>query len=176
MRFFFYGTLLDPDVRALVLPHCAARLDLQPATLRGWARVQARHGTFPVVRRTPRGCVEGLLVEGLDRGGLCRMAHFEGNGYTVGPLPVLAEGRGAVRANVFLPEHRAFCLTRGWSLLDWQRRHKRYFLPHVRRWMQEFGASGPWSGDLSWHARRRIIAIAAEGGKEWPADSLRLAA
>ncbi|MEX0760800.1 MAG: gamma-glutamylcyclotransferase family protein [Tistlia sp.] len=161
MRFFFYGTLLDPDVRWLVLPHCFERLALRPAALTGWRRVQARHGCFPVVRRQPGGRVAGLLVEGIDRAGLHRMAHFEGDGYTVGRIAVAAGDR-SFESHLFLPERPALCLAAGWSLEAWQRRHKRRFLPRVRRWMGEFGAAGPWSADLSWHARRRLAAIARE--------------
>lgn len=180
MRFFFYGTLLDPDVRRLVLAQCARELRCRPAALGGWTRVQASHGCFPVVRRRPGGRVPGLLVEGVDLPGLYRMAHFEGDGYTLGRVAVAVPGTapgGSVRleCHVFLPERRGLCLSGGWSLADWQRREKRRFLPRVHRWMSEFGATGPWSADLSWHARRRIAAAAARSGAP-VASTLRLAA
>ncbi|SME87952.1 Gamma-glutamyl cyclotransferase, AIG2-like [Tistlia consotensis] len=175
MRFFFYGTLLDADVRRLVLSESHARLELAPATLSGWVRTPARHGSFPVVRRHPGGRVRGLLAEGIDLAGLHRMAHFEGDGYTVGRQAVAAGG-GLVEAHVFLPERRGLCLAGDWTLHDWQRRHKRRFLPRVERWMSEFGAAGPWSGDLSWHARRRIAGIARQAGDLPPGAWLRLAA
>lgn len=164
MRFFFYGTLLDADVRRLVLPDSHDRLELVPASLTGWLRTPARHGSFPVVRRHPGGCIRGLLVEGIDLAGLYRMAHFEGDGYTVGRQTVAARG-ASIEAHVFLPERRALCLPGDWTLIEWQRRHKRRFLPRIERWMTEFGAAGPWSGDLSWHARRRIAEIAREAGE-----------
>jgi hypothetical protein len=180
MHFFFYGTLLDPDVRRLVLSPCARELRCRPATLAGWTRVQASHGCFPVVRRQPGGRVPGLLAEGVDLPGLYRMAHFEGDGYTLGKVPVFAPSAASgdparLACHVFLPERRALCLARGWSLEDWQRREKRRFLPRVYRWMSEFGAAGPWSADLSWHARRRVAAAAAGSAVPVP-PSLRLAA
>ena len=176
MRFFFYGTLLDRDVRAMVLPHVFEELCLTPAELTGWQRVQARHGSFPVIRPRPGARLAGLLVEGIDRRGLYRMAHFEGDGYTAGLLPVTARGR-RLQAAVFLPERRALCLSRGWSLDTWQRRHKRRFLPRIQGWMNEFSAQGPWSGDLSWHARRRLAEIARVApGEDGAAEAWREAA
>lgn len=174
MRFFFYGTLLDPDVRRLVLPHCHRDLALTPARLTDWRRARARHGRFPVVRRQPGGRVDGLLAEGIDAAGVHRMAHFEGDGYSVGRLTLAVAGR-AVEAQVFLPERRALALPEPWSLAAWQRRDKRRFLPQVQRWMGEFGAAGPWSADLSWHARRRLAAI-AEAAADRGGETLRLAA
>lgn len=175
MRFFFYGTLLDADVRRLVLPGSHARLALRPARLTGWVRTPARHGSFPVLRRHPGGRIEGLLADGIDLAGLYRMAHFEGDGYTVGRQRVTC-GDAAFDAHVFLPERRRLSLSGSWSLVEWQRRHKRRFLPRVVGWMGEFGATGPWTGDLSWHARRRIAEIAAEAGEAPPGAGLRLAA
>ena len=174
MQFFFYGTLLDPEVRALVLPHCPGARAPRAARLYGWARVPARLGSFPVVRKRLGGRVDGLLVEGIDRAGLWRLAPFEGAGYTVDRLGVVGEA-GRQKAYVFLPERPGICLPGQWSLGEWQRRHKRRFLPRVRRWMGEPGACEA-SPDLSWHARRRIAALALETDAGSVEGTVRLAA
>ncbi|MBL8834369.1 MAG: gamma-glutamylcyclotransferase, partial [Rhodospirillales bacterium] len=49
MRFFFYGTLIDPDVRRAVLGRLAPA-SVEPATLKGWRRFSAKGVTFPIAR------------------------------------------------------------------------------------------------------------------------------
>jgi hypothetical protein len=65
VRFFFYGTLIDPDVRRLVLG-TRAPMSVEPATLAGWRRVCLPKVTYPAVLRAAREVVDGVLVRGLD--------------------------------------------------------------------------------------------------------------
>ena len=61
MRFFFYGTLLDRDVTALVLGRRLPPSAFEPAMLRGHSRRRARGVSYPVVVRDPRGEVSGAI-------------------------------------------------------------------------------------------------------------------
>ena len=66
MRFFFYGTLLDYDVIALVLGRRLPPAAFVPASLPGHARRRAKSATYPIVVRDPRGAVPGGVVRGLS--------------------------------------------------------------------------------------------------------------
>ncbi|MEX0922935.1 MAG: gamma-glutamylcyclotransferase family protein [Rhodovibrionaceae bacterium] len=159
MEFFFYGTLLDADVRDLVMPHLAGSLSLCPATLPGFRRVQANCGYFPVLSRHANGRVEGAVVAGLDARALLLMAHFEGDEYLPRRLPVVEAGQRRFLW-VFMPAHGGYATGRGWSLARWQRGHKRRLIRQTHRWMSEFGARSLASGDVSWRARRTLLQIA----------------
>ena len=59
MRFFFYGTLLDPDVTALVLGRRLPPAAFVPASLPGHARRRAKGVSYPILVRDPRGAGAG---------------------------------------------------------------------------------------------------------------------
>ena len=61
MRFFFYGSLLDNDVTALVIGRRLPPSAWVPATLTGFSRRKAKGVTYPVAIRDPKGKVEGAV-------------------------------------------------------------------------------------------------------------------
>src|SRR3979409_2603900 len=92
MRFFFYGTLLDYDVIALVLGRRLPPAAFVPASLPGHARRRAKSATYPIVVRDPRGAVPGVVVGGLSARDVALLADYEGPGYRVVPLRVRVAG------------------------------------------------------------------------------------
>ena len=74
MRFFFYGTLLDHDVTALVLGRRLPPAAFMPASLPGHARRRVKSATYPIVVRDPRGEVPGAIVGGLSARDVARLA------------------------------------------------------------------------------------------------------
>jgi hypothetical protein len=163
MEFFFYGTLLDADIRHLVMPHVAPRLEERPATLPGFRREQANCGYFPVLAQRKASRVEGAVFSGLDVRALLLMAHFEGDEYLPRRLPVVEQGRRRA-VWVFMPAHGGYATGRPWSLARWQRTHKRRLVRQTHGWMAEFGARSLASGDVSWLARRTLLQIAETEG------------
>src|SRR5258708_808701 len=91
-RFFFYGTLLDRDVMALVLGRLLPPQAFVPASLLGHARRRAKGASYPVVVRDPRGEVAGAIVGGLSARDVTRLTVYEGPGYRVVPLRVRVAG------------------------------------------------------------------------------------
>lgn len=148
MTYFFYGTLCDPDVLALVLGYRPSPRQLQPAVLPGFRRKQARNRTYPVLVPAPGGRVDGLLFSPGRPADRQRLAAYEGPEYILRRLPVLAAaGRTApeqdrpaapCRAGVFvaarsaagesaLPPARA-----DWHPGRWRRRDKPQFLQSLK--------------------------------------------
>jgi len=133
MRFFFYGTLLDYDVTAMVLGRRLPPRAFAPAILRGHARRMARGVTYPVLARDPRAHVSGVVVGGLSVRDVERLAAYEGPRYRIASLGVWMAGRRTT-VSVFEPIEDSFEPVEGtWSLTLWQRRQKRAFIHRVSR-------------------------------------------
>lgn len=162
MRFFFYGTLLDPDVFRIVLGEDLASMRDRPAVLPGYRRVRARAGNFPVLVRRSGGRVRGRLVSGLGARALGAIAHFEGPDYEPGRALVIGAGQRRLSAWVFLPRRAGVGSGHGWELARWQQRDKPRLLPQLRRWMAEPGATDLRSTEVLWHVRRRIRVMPPE--------------
>lgn len=133
MRFFFYGTLLDRDVTALVLGRRLPPQAFKPAILSGHARWRAKGASYPVVVPDPRGEVEGAIVGSLSPRDVACLSGFEGPGYRVVPLKVRSQGTLFTVA-VFEPlVSRLEPSGDLWDLVLWQRRHKRAFVARLQR-------------------------------------------
>ena len=128
MRYFFYGTLLDPDVRARILGTWIDRRALPRARLPGYRRVFIRHRHYPVVVPAAGETVEGLLAEGLDRHAVRRLAEFESDEYVDAERTVLVDGRATLRARVFVAGRLAHPTDTPWAVEVWQRCHKGAFM------------------------------------------------
>ncbi|CAN5214041.1 hypothetical protein BH10PSE6_BH10PSE6_13700 [soil metagenome] len=132
MRFFFYGTLLDRDVTALVLGRRLPPTAFLPAALPGHARRRVKGASYPIVVRDPSSEVEGAIVGGLSARDVARLSAYEGPRYRVAPLKVRIAGELST-VSVFEPLEERFQPTSGsWELTSWQRRHKRAFLARIR--------------------------------------------
>lgn len=132
MRFFFYGTLLDRDVTALVLRRRLPPAAFVPAALPGHARRRVKGASYPIVVRDAPSEAVGAIVRGLSARDVARLSAYEGPRYRVAPLKVRVAGAMTI-VSVFEPVEERFQPTSGsWDLTSWQRRHKRAFLARVR--------------------------------------------
>ena len=100
MRFFFYGTLMDDEVRGAVLDQ---RIAAEPAVLAGWRRVRKSGTPYSTVARTCAGRVAGVLVRGIDGRAFSRLIAYEDDGYALALLAVTAGGK-RLMAWVFVAE------------------------------------------------------------------------
>jgi len=132
MRFFFYGTLLDYDVAALVLGRRLRPQAYTPAALPGHARRRVKGASYPIVVRDPKSEVDGAVVGGLSRRDVARLAAYEGPRYRIASLRVRIAGSTAV-VSVFEPVEERFQPTAGlWDVQSWQRSSKRAFMARIR--------------------------------------------
>ena len=133
MRFFFYGSLLDHDVTAIVVGRRLPPAAWLPATLPGHRRTLARGVSYPVLVRDPRDTVRGAVVGGFSALEVERLAAYEGPRYRIAPLKVRLGGMMTV-VSVFEPVEQAFEPVGGhWDLAQWQRRDKKRFVDRIRR-------------------------------------------
>jgi CBS domain-containing protein len=133
MRYFFYGTLLDGDVMALVIGRRLPPQAFVPATLAGHLRRRARGVSYPILVRDPAGEAEGVVVGGLTTRDVERLQAYEGPRYRTVPVKVTVGGVLAT-VSVFEPKEESFQPVDGpWDLALWQGRYKRPFVARLRR-------------------------------------------
>lgn len=132
---FFFGTLMDPEVRTIVMGRDVDPEQVEPALAQGFRRVFVAGRHYPMLLRHSSGWVDGTLVGGLDAERVHRLQVYEGWEYSLQPIQVQTSSGRKVMAHVFLcPPHIA-ADRRAWRLDQWQRRHKRTFLPKARMHM-----------------------------------------
>ena len=133
LRYFFYGTLLDFDVRALVLTPGSRNVPVEPAILHGYRRVFMAERVYPVIAPLPSSSVAGVLSGKLNTEDAARLAAFESDEYDEVSLDVISDSGQTVTARVFVAGSRAVQSLTAWNLANWQRRHKQEFLRRTRR-------------------------------------------
>ena len=132
-----YGTLLDAEVRRLVLGRCMGR----PAVLHGWERVYVAGEVYPGIRRREGASVNVTVLRGLGRGALARADAFEGAEYTREVLPVACNDNGAAgEAMVYVPAATVRLTDRPWRYgWAWRSRYRKAFLAMTRAEMARRG-------------------------------------
>ncbi len=138
--FFFYGTLCDADVRAVVVGHDS---ETAPAFLDNHEAVPVHGGRYPILQFQRGSMATGVLCRNLGLVAAARLSFFEHDGYDYDPrrltvsLGDRAGSGGATQpAWVFVP---TTALRRGmgrWDLSEWQRFAKRDFLARATRKMR----------------------------------------
>ena len=135
MRFFFYGTLIEPEILHAVLRRAVHPARRRNAVLRGYRRVY-RKGASPTPSSSPmrHPTSKELSVPALTAPDVALLTAYEGPEYEICELPVRLSGNGFVRAKVFLPRAACEASRVPWTLEEWQRRYRRTFvrrlLPH----------------------------------------------
>lgn len=160
MQWFFYGTLLDPDIRRFVFPHAHEGVTLEPALLPGFRRVRCKGALYPVLAPAKGQRVPGLVCRGLDERAVLRMAHFEGTQYLPQALEVRTQSGAKESAWLFMPRHGGFATREPWSYERWLRTSKRQIMHKVHFWMNQCGVDTMASPEILWHVRRQIRVIA----------------
>lgn len=139
MRIFFFGTLMDPDVRRLVIGRDLAPEQVEPAVIEHFRRVHVARRNYPMLLPHASGWVDGLLAHQLDPEAVRRLTAFEGPEYHLVAITV-ADLRGHLtKACAFLCDRRVQADHRRWQFQTWQRRYKRPFLRRAAELMDRYG-------------------------------------
>jgi hypothetical protein len=163
MLFFFYGTLMDRELRARLLGARRHDLRVTPGALINRRRFRARDGDFPVLVPELGGRVTGVFVEGLDAHSLLWVAHFEGPWYLPDRVTAFDEQRRRLRPWTFRPTRRSHASDAPWDFRRWQRTGKPQVRAQLNTWLLQRQAGQPMALDAPWLARRRVCEVAALG-------------
>ncbi len=137
MLLFTYGTLMDPDVRAVVLGRDGGAVSA--ARLSGWRRAPVAGESFPMLVADAAATVDGLLVDLHGETERQRVQFFEGVRQVLGPVTALCAARGPVEALACLSGEGLVAGEGDWDLVRWQALHKPRYLPAAKEYMAGFG-------------------------------------
>lgn len=143
MRLFFYGTLLDHDVRRAVLGAGAARLHGRRARLPGYRCVRMPGHSYPVLERDETAETPGAVFEGIGTREFDLLARYEGPEYTAAWLTVALANGPAVAARVFVPVVDVAPGQPDWRFEEWRRRHKARFVAGLKPGSADAGRADP---------------------------------
>jgi len=155
MRLFFFGSLLDPDLFALVVGRPLAAFDHAPAAAGGWARHRARGEDYPILVPRPDAWVSGRVVAGFTAEELDRCDFFEGGDYAAEPLSVRVAGpgpfgHGPCPAHAYFSTGTLADADEPWSLADWQAREKPLAMLRADEFMALYGVASRAEADARW--------------------------
>ena len=153
MDFFFYGTLLDPDIQRLVLQREVPSESIVAATLADFRRYAVLDAPYPAAVRHAGGEIDGIVMRGLDVLDAARLSNFEGDFYAATLCPVNAKADGKKEAWVFIASDQVPLSGKEWSLETWQRAHKVQFLEIAHSWLGERGDDKVAVQERFWRAR-----------------------
>ncbi|UTW51515.1 gamma-glutamylcyclotransferase [bacterium SCSIO 12827] len=153
LSFFFYGTLMDSDLQAVVL---GGRLPTGvSAVLDGYHRRTVAGQGYPAIALSRNSQVSGLLVGDISPVMAARASLYEGPQYTATSLTVTTEDGTPRRAWTFLPVADVRLSARDWSLHAWQRRRKTLTLKSANTHMTAIRAGALRRNESDWITRLR---------------------
>lgn len=137
MHLFGFGTLMDPEVRDLVVGRPVPPEAVAPAVLPGYRRVRVPDETYPALVPDPAGEVQGQLFGPLTAVELERVQFFESFEYALTAIEVRCRGR-PVPAMACLATEEVLIGAEPWDLAGWAAAHKPRFLIDCRAYMAQF--------------------------------------
>ena len=137
LSFFFFGTLMDPDLRDLVVGRPVSEKCVLKAFLPDTRRVAIRGQSYPIVVPDVGNRVEGHLVRDLDETAAARLSYYEGDEFNAGLRDIELPTGDFTRAWAFLSETDLSQTSGKWQLGDWQRQFKHKTLSEAKPLMAE---------------------------------------
>lgn len=128
MNWFFFGTLMDPQVLEIAAGRTVLEEETIIAELHGYKRVTVANEQHSTLAHIPYQTVEGILVESLDATESLRILHFEGDKHTPEEVQLQLKNQKPVSAYCFLPTAKTQALTEDWDFEQWRRKHLQSFL------------------------------------------------
>jgi hypothetical protein len=135
MQFFFFGSLMDADVRAIVLGRPLPDRRCRRARIDGYRRVRAVGKSYPMLLPAPGYGAVGLVVQGLSRSDAARLRYFEGTAYRLARRTVTLDDGATCPAHLFLAASGLHPLRKDWDFAAWQQQAKRRFVATAKRRM-----------------------------------------
>lgn len=133
--YFFFGTLMDEDVRHLVLGRRHRTTAYRPARLDGFRRVRVRGESYPMLIADTTATVDGIVMSGLDVIDAERIAWYEGGDYVIEYRTVWPRQGNAITARIFAATAALQHDDEPWDYRTWQQRDKPDALALTTAWM-----------------------------------------
>lgn len=133
--FFFFGTLMDPEVLRLVVGRTIPKRNIKGAEIDDYRRVFVQGRDFPILTPSLKSSVAGILVENLEQRDIARIDEFEDNGYCRTRCDIKMGDGTARNAWVYLATQSLIASEQEWIFEDWLRDYRSSFLARVRRRM-----------------------------------------
>ncbi|MEO9904299.1 gamma-glutamylcyclotransferase family protein [Nisaea sp.] len=148
LPYFFFGTLMDPDVLTIVLGRDPGALS-KAATLSGFSRVRVENEPYPALVEEAGGQVEGLLLGDYVPEDDQRIRFFEDFDFAIEQCSVVTASG---------PEKALYCgAVRNikptdipWSYDEWTRLEKARFLKATGIYMACYGTLDGAAADELW--------------------------
>lgn len=164
LPYFFFGTLMDADVRAIVLGREADHASTVRAFLEGYERLSVADESYPTLRPAPGGLVDGLLAYDLGTEDERRIAFFEGAEYELVPKRVKLASGAVLTARLFL-DPGDLETADPWDFAAWQQRDKSALLEAARHFMRGFESGADRVAiDENWRTAWRRARAAGKKG------------
>lgn len=136
MSFFFFGTLRDPDVLALVLDRPLTDGDHVPARLPAHRTVWAATLPYPLVVPAEGWAAAGRLLLRPSRRDEERINWFEEDEYQP-EWRIVETAQGPRRARVFFAREPIRPSGVAWDFARWRHEAKRAYLNQCAEWLRE---------------------------------------
>jgi hypothetical protein len=155
--FFFYGTLVDADVRRLVLGREVPDEAVRHAELADFRRYTVEGQPFPAAVPHAGSTVDGVVLPGVGARDAAILSCFEGADYVAQPLPVSVLGdEGSARiAWVYVASDRIPLGEPRWSIAKWRTQHKPAFIEIATSWLDSIAAADIDVAEQAWRTRLR---------------------
>jgi len=153
--FFFYGTLVDADVRTLVLGRDVPDEEVVPAVLSGFRRYTVRRQPYPAAVPVSGASVDGVVLSGVSVRDAAMLSCFEGGDYDAQRHRVTSSteaGRGW-DAWVYVASDRVLRGEPVWSIDDWRAHHKPDFMQIANTWLDGIRDADIAAAERVWHER-----------------------
>jgi len=166
MRYFFFGTLMDPELSAVVLDRALPETAHRPAFLLDFARYRVLGEAFPLLVPENGGRVDGVLADGITEPEAARILWYESDDYEIREIQVhLGEGR-MVDAFGCLAGPKARHDGTAWDFARWRRDDRAFALLLARDWMACFGSAGVDLAERNYRLRKRRLLRGDESGTD----------
>ncbi len=151
---FIYGSLMDPELLALVIGRATDGFRFEAASVHGFIRLRARNESFPILVPHAGGRVEGVLVFNLTAADVARLQFYEGLGYegswySLEVLPVECRGE-VLSAQVYLPTAHLTADDAVWDFDAWAAAERDLFIAMVHEKMSQYGRMSAAESDALW--------------------------
>ncbi|MDH3232170.1 MAG: gamma-glutamylcyclotransferase [Alphaproteobacteria bacterium] len=153
--FFFYGTLVDADIRRLVLGRDIPDDALISANLSGYCRYAVQGRPYPAAVQQAGASIDGVIMPcvGLRDAGI--LSCFEGADYEAQlcRVTVPADDVSERGAWVFVASNRVPRAETTWSINDWRAKHKPEFIQIAQSWLDAVSADDLSAAERLWRER-----------------------